>query len=70
MKLNLNDSEVMEVMNLMANALNEDALYDIEKATVKNILDKINNQIQYKHHEAIDNSVCTIIADYYDDEVN
>lgn len=70
MKLNLNDSEIMEVMNLIANALNEDALYDIEKATVKNILQKINGQIQYQHHTAIDESVCTILADYYDLEGN
>ena len=70
MKLNLNDSEVMEVMNLIANALNEDALYDMEKATVQNILLKINGQIQYRHHDAIDESVCTILADYYDLEEN
>ena len=70
MKLNLNDSEIMEVMNLIANALNEDALYDIEKTTVRNILDKINGQTQYQHHNAIDDSVCTILADYYDLEGN
>ena len=70
MKLNLNDSEIMEVMNLIANALNEDLLYDMEKATVRNILDKINGQIQYRHHDMVDDSVCTIIADYYDLEGN
>ena len=65
MKLNLNNSEIMEVMNLIANALNEDALYDIEKATVRSILRKINNNVQYQHHNAIDDSVCTIVRDYY-----
>ena len=70
MKLKLNDSEIMEVMTLIANALSEDALYDMEKATVRNILDKINGQVQYPHHTAIDDLVCTIIADYYDLEGN
>ena len=70
MKLNLNDSEIMEIMNLVANALNEDALYDMEKATVRSVLNKINGQIQYQHHNAIDDSVCTILSDYYDLEGN
>lgn len=65
MKLNLNDSEIMEIMNLIANALNEDLLYDMEKATVRNVLKKVNNSVQYPHHNAIDDSVCTIVRDYY-----
>lgn len=66
MKLNLNDSEIMEVMNLIENALNEDLLYDMEKATVRSILYKINGQIQYPHHNIVDESVCNILAEYYD----
>ena len=69
MKLNLNNAELTAIMNLISNAINVDALYDFEIATFKNVLDKINNNIEFKHHNVVDDAVCTILVDFYSEKV-
>lgn len=60
MDLKLNDSELMTILNVFERELNEDNLYDFEIATVKSVLNKINDNVQYQHHNAIEEYVLEI----------
>ena len=65
MKLNLNDSEINTILSLIDNEGMEDPML---KATFKSILDKVNNQIQFQHHNDIDDFVCDMLNYYYPEE--
>ena len=60
MDLKLNDSELMTILNVFERELNEDNLFDFEIATVKTILGKINDNVQFKHHNAVEEYVMEI----------
>ena len=60
MELKLNDSEVIEILSLIDQAISDDILEPMEIATFKNVVKKINDQIQYKHHNEIDEFVVAI----------
>lgn len=60
MDLKLNNAELTTILNVFARELNEDNLWDFEIATVKNILKKINDNIQYKHHNNIEEQVLEV----------
>jgi len=54
MDLKLNDSEIMQLLTYIDDASGYD-LEPMERATFLSITNKINNQVQYKHHNFIDN---------------
>ena len=64
MKVNLNDSEVMAILTHIDDVLGYD-LEPIERATWLNLLGKINGQVEYKHHEAIDEFSTSILNTDY-----
>ena len=53
MQVKLNDSEIMAILTHIDNALYQD-LEPMERATYLSILEKINAQIQFNHHNTID----------------
>jgi len=53
MQIKLNNSEIMAILTHIDDVLGYD-LEPIERATWLSILGKINDQIQFKHHDAID----------------
>ena len=66
MDLKLNNSELMTILNVFERELNEDNLFDFEIATVKTILKKINDNVQFKHHNAVEEYVLEIRENYLD----
>ena len=65
MDLKLNDSELNTILFCMENMVNEDNLFDIQKATVKSILSKINDNVQFQHHNMVENHVLEIRENYF-----
>ena len=65
MKVNLNDSEIMAILTHIDDVLGYD-LEPIERATWLNLLGKINGQVEYKHHEAIDEFSTSILNTDYE----
>ena len=53
MDIKLNDSEIMAILTHIDDVLGYD-LEPIERVTWLNIMQKINDQIQFKHHNTID----------------
>jgi hypothetical protein len=68
MKLDLNDSEVIGILSLIDEDLNNETQDPMIKAMWKNILDKINNNIEFKHHNTTDEFVVGLIDVYYNEE--
>ena len=67
MKLNLNDSEIMEILSM----IDEFGIGDVdpmEKATLLSIVKKINDNVQYKHHNYIDDFCIDVRANLEEDE--
>jgi hypothetical protein len=55
-------------LSLIDEELRNDKIDPLLKATCKNILDKINDQIQFQHHNSIDDFVCSMLNTYYPEE--
>ena len=68
MKVNLNDSEVMAILTHIDDVLGYD-LEPIERTTWLNLLRKINNQVEYKHHDAIDEYSTSILNTNYGETI-
>ena len=68
MKLNLNDSELITILTYLEEAINEDNVFDMQKATIKNILNKINDNIEFNHHNALEQFVLDINEAYFNEE--
>lgn len=68
MDLNLNDSELMTILNVFERELNQDNLFDFEIATVKTILGKINDNVQFQHHNIVEEYVLEIKKAYLEEE--
>lgn len=60
MDLKLNNSELNTILSCMENMLNEDNLYGIQIAAVKSVLKKINDNVQFQHHNTVENHVLEI----------
>jgi len=54
MDLKLNDSEIMQLLTMIDDASGYD-LEPIEKTTLLSVVNKINNQVEFNHHNLIDN---------------
>ena len=67
MDLKLNDSEINTILYCMENMLNEDNLWDIQIAAVKSVLGKINDNVQFQHHNAVEEHVLEIREDYFEE---
>ena len=48
------------ILCCIENIVNEDNLYDIQIAAVKSILSKINDNVEFQHHNAIEEHVLEI----------
>ena len=62
MKVNLNDSEIMAILELI-----EQGMYDYEDLfpiTLLSVVRKIDNEVQYQHHNAIDDKAIQIRNSY------
>ena len=68
MKLNLNDSELTTILTFLGEAINEDNVFDMQKATIKNILDKINDNVQFKHHNIVEDIVIDMREAYFEED--
>ena len=68
MDLKLNDSEVIGLLSLIDEDLMNETQDPMIKAMWKNVLDKINSNIQFKHHNEIDEFVIAMIDAYYNEE--
>ena len=62
MEINLNDSEIMALLTHIDDTLGYD-LEPIERATWLSLLNKISDNVQYRHHEAIDDYCIAIRTD-------
>ena len=65
MQIKLNNSEIMAILTHIDDVLGYD-LEPIERATWLSILGKINGQIQFKHHAAIDEYSTSILNTEYE----
>ena len=65
MQIKLNNSEIMAILTHIDDVLGYD-LEPIERATWLNLLGKINGQVEYKHHEAIDEFSTSILNTDYE----
>ena len=64
MELKLNNSEIMAILTHIDDSLGYD-LEPMERATYLSILSKIQGQIQYRHHNAIDELSTSILNTDY-----
>ena len=66
MELKLNDSEIITILNLCDEELSQDVVDPVMKTTLKHLIEKINGQVQFKHHNGIDEYTCAILnASYF-----
>ena len=65
MELKLNDSEIMAILTHIDDTLGHD-LEPIERTTWLSILGKINGNVAYKHHNAIDEYATSILNTDYE----
>ena len=68
MNLKLNDSEVITILNLIDEELSQDVVDPMMKATLKNIINKINGQVEFKHHNEIDEFAVAMLNASYMEE--
>ena len=64
MDLKLNNSELMAILTHIDDALGYD-LEPMERATYTSIVRKINNQVQFKHHTAVEEYAVDILNTNY-----
>jgi len=67
MELKLNDSEIMTLLAHIDDALTFPA-EGLERTTLLNIMHKINDQIQFRHHNEIDN-FCIELRKCYEEAI-
>ncbi len=64
MDLKLNNSELMAILTHIDDSLGYD-LEPLERITHMNIVNKINDQVQFKHHNAIEDYAVSILNTNY-----
>ena len=69
MDLKLNNSELAIILNFCDVELSEDVVDPMMKATIKTLLTKINNQIEFQHHNQTDDFVTSLISYHYTEAI-
>lgn len=68
MDLKLNDSEIITILNLIDEELSQEVVNPMMKITLKNIVNKINGCVEFKHHNEIDEFAVAILNASYMEE--